>query len=111
MTDLVFYGGLYGGNFGNQQFTKRNMSFYNSVAAINKLWDWGWTYYGINISNCSVGLNMLTGGTTAQSMGSITFFDSTISNTPLSILTATDFTLQLPTAGSLILENIRLNNV
>lgn len=111
MTDLVFYGGLYGGDFGNQQFTMRNMSFYNSVTAINQLWDWGWTYYGINIDNCSVGLNMSTGGTTAQSVGSITFFDSTISNTPIGILTANDFTSQPPTAGSLILENVRLNNV
>ena len=103
MTDLVFYGGLYGGDFGNQQFTMRNLSFYNSVTAINQLWDWGWTYYGINIVNCSVGLNMSTGGTTAQSVGSITFFDSTITDTTIGILTATNFTSQPPTAGSLVL--------
>lgn len=111
MTDLVFYGGFYGGDFGNQQFTMRNLSFHNSVTAINQLWDWGWTYYGININNCSVGLNMSTGGTTAQSVGSITFFDSTITNTTIGILTANNFTSQPPTAGSLILENVRLNNV
>jgi glucan 1,3-beta-glucosidase len=111
VTDLVFYGGLYGGNFGNQQFTMRNLSFYNSVTAINQLWDWGWTYYGININNCSVGLNMSTGGTTAQSVGSVTFFDSTITNTAIGILTAHNSTSQPPTAGSLILENVRLSNV
>ncbi|KAK4934152.1 hypothetical protein LTR66_015700, partial [Elasticomyces elasticus] len=37
LSDLVFYGGLYGCNFGNQQFTSRNFTFYNTVTAINQL--------------------------------------------------------------------------
>ena len=41
MSDLVFYGGLAGAFMGNQQFTSRNLSFYNSVQAINQIWDWG----------------------------------------------------------------------
>ena len=41
MGDLVFYGGLAGAFVGNQQFTSRNLSFYNSVQAINQIWDWG----------------------------------------------------------------------
>lgn len=36
--DLVFYGGLYAANIGNQQFTLRNASFYNANTAINQLW-------------------------------------------------------------------------
>lgn len=44
MNDLVFEGGLYGAAFGNQQFTMRNLTFRNSVTAIQQLWDWGWTY-------------------------------------------------------------------
>lgn len=56
MNDLVFYGGNAGAVFGNQQFTMRNLSFYNSVTAINQLWDWGWTYKSISINNCSIGL-------------------------------------------------------
>jgi glucan 1,3-beta-glucosidase len=112
MNDLVFYGGLYGGNFGNQQFTMRNLTFYNAVTAINQLWDWGWTYQTISINNCSVGLNMSSGGATGQSVGSITFFDSSISNTSIGIITA--HSLSQPTTmtnGSLILENVALNNV
>ena len=112
MNDLIFYGGLYGGNFGNQQFTMRNLTFYNTVTAINQLWDWGWTYQTISINNCSVGLNMSTGGATDQSVGSITFFDSSITNTPIGIITA--YSLSQPatmTNGSLILENVALQNV
>ena len=47
MTDLVFNGGLYGGNWGNQQFTMRNMTFNNVVVGINMIWDWGWTFKGM----------------------------------------------------------------
>jgi hypothetical protein len=112
MNDLIFYGGLYGGNFGNQQFTMRNLTFFNAVTAINQLWDWGWTYQTISINNCSVGLNMSSGGTTGQSVGSITFFDSSISNTPIGIITAHSPSQPAKmTNGSLILENVALNNV
>jgi len=41
MTDLVFYGGLSGANLGNQQFTSRNMKFYNAVSAVTQTYDWG----------------------------------------------------------------------
>lgn len=44
MSDLVFYGGKNGVVFGNQQFTVRNLTFYNAVTAIDHIWDWGWTY-------------------------------------------------------------------
>jgi len=54
---------------------------------------------------------MASGGVTAQSVGSITLIDSTISNTPVGIITAHDSTSQPPTGGSLILENVALTNV
>lgn len=41
MSNLVFYGGLTGAFMGNQQFTSQNLSFYNSVQAINQIFDWG----------------------------------------------------------------------
>ena len=44
MGDLVFYGGLAGAFMGNQQFTSRNLSFYNCVQAINQIWDWGTSF-------------------------------------------------------------------
>ena len=112
MTDLTFNGGLYGGNFGNQQFTMRNLVFNNVKTAINQIWDWGWTYYGLSINNCGVGLNMSSGGSNALSVGSVTLFDSTITNTPIGIITGyIKGQSQLPTANSLILENLQLNNV
>ncbi|KAK4561740.1 hypothetical protein LTR86_004419 [Recurvomyces mirabilis] len=111
MNDLIFYGGLNGATFGNQQFTMRNLTFYNAVTAINQIWDWTWLYQNINIYNCSVGLNMSSGGNTAQSVGSVTLIDSSISNTQVGILSAHGPNSQPPTAGSLALENVVFNNV
>lgn len=111
MTDLVFYGGLSGVVFGNQQFTTRNLTFYNAVTAINQLWDWGWTYSGINIINCTVGLDMSGGGSQAQTVGSVTLLDSTITNTKTGIKTAWSSSSLPATAGSLAIDNLQLNNV
>ena len=111
MNDLTFYGGLNGVTFGNQQFTVRNLAFYNAITAINQIWDWGWTYKSITINNCTTGVVMNNGGTQAQSVGSVTFIDSTISNTQTGFLTAHNSNSLPPTAGSLIIENVQLNNV
>ena len=111
MSDLVFYGGFKGVAFGNQQFTVRNLAFFNAVTAISQIWDWGWTYKSITINNCTTGLDMSNGGRTGQSVGSVVFIDSSITNTKVGFLTAHDSTSQPPAAGSLIIENVQLNNV
>jgi len=111
LNDLVFNGGLYGGVFGNQQFTMRNLTFNGQVTAIDQNWDWGWTYKSININNCTIGLDMSSGGATAQAVGSVTFIDSSISNTRIGIRTAHSLTSQPPAGGSLILENVYLSGV
>ncbi|KAK0956570.1 hypothetical protein LTR91_019084 [Friedmanniomyces endolithicus] len=111
MNDLIFNGGLNGAVFGNQQFTMRNLTFNNAVTGISQIWDWGWTYRSITINNCTVGLDMSSGGPTAQSVGSVTFIDSSISNTAIGILTAHGPGSLPPSGGSLILENVVFSNV
>ncbi|KAI9763844.1 MAG: hypothetical protein M1840_009028 [Geoglossum simile] len=110
MNDLVFYGGLRGASIGSQQFTMRNITFNNSVTAIYQLWDWGWTYKSIYINNCSIGIDITALGTGGQEVGSITLFDSTISNTAVGISTAHTLS-QTGTRRSMFLENVQLNNV
>lgn len=111
VTDLVFQGGLYGMNQGNQQFTMRNLTFSNCVTAISQIWDWGWTYQGININNCSIGIDMSSGGSSAQSVAAIVVLDSAISNTPVGIKTAHNATSLPASSGSLVLENVAFSNV
>lgn len=111
MTDLTFYGGNYGFNVGNQQFTTRNLTFHNCKTAINQLWDWGWTYKSVSINNCGVGFNMSAGGPLAVNVGSVTLFDSEINNTPIGIVTSRTTDSEPAGSGSLYLENVKLNNV
>ncbi|KAI1633111.1 putative Exo-beta-1,3-glucanae [Biscogniauxia mediterranea] len=111
-SDLAFHGGNYGLNVGNQQFTSRNLSFHNVNTAINQLWDWSWTYQGISINNCKVGLNMTsTDETGAQTVGAVVFIDSEIKNTPIGVATARNGSSSPDSGGSLILENVALENV
>ncbi|KAF2826412.1 exo-beta-1,3-glucanase-like protein [Ophiobolus disseminans] len=111
MNDLVFNGGKYGFNVGNQQFTTRNLTFNNVDTAINQLWDWGWTYKSIKINKCRVGLNMSAGGPSAVNVGSVTFFDSEITDTKIGIVTARTDASEPAAGASLYLENIALKNV
>jgi glucan 1,3-beta-glucosidase len=109
MSDLVFYGGNRGVFFGNQQYTVRNLTFYNAQTAIFQNWNWGWLYQMITIKNCTTGLDMSNGGT--KSVGSVIFLDSTITNTKVGILTAYNTATSPPTADSLVVQNLILNNV
>jgi glucan 1,3-beta-glucosidase len=111
MTDVTFNGGIIGASVGNQQFTMRNLVFNNCVTAISQLWSWGWVYQGISINNCQKGIDISAGGTSSQEVGSITLIDSTITNTPIGIITAYTSSSSPATGGSLIVENVVLNNV
>jgi glucan 1,3-beta-glucosidase len=113
MTDLTFYGGMNGADLGNQQFTVRNFTFNNAVTAIKHSWDWGWTYQGISINNCGTGIDISAESNNFHAVGSITLIDSTISNTPVGILTAQDANAPAGTVPfpGIILENVKISNV
>nr|QZS37377.1 C016B protein [Hypoxylon sp. CO27-5] len=111
LNDLVFYGGLYGAVFGNQQFTVRNLTFNNAVTAIYQLWDWGWTYKSISVNNCTVGLDMATRDSSGETVGSVTFFDSSITNTKIAFNISRSAKSTPTTGGSLAIENVALKNV
>jgi glucan 1,3-beta-glucosidase len=109
--DLIFNGGNVGAAMGNQQYTMRNLTFNNCVTAIHMFWDWGWTYKNLNINNCQQGINMAAGGSTGQSVGSITVLDSAFTNVPVGIITAHSGSSSPPSAGSVIIENLDYQNV
>ncbi|KAF8518904.1 glycoside hydrolase family 55 protein [Gautieria morchelliformis] len=111
MGDLVFNGGKFGMFVGNQQFTVRNVTINNAQTAVSQAWNWGWTFQGITINNCQIGFEVTTGGITqsTQTAGAQTIIDATVSNTPTFIQTTQTSNGTL--AGSLLLDNIKLNNV
>ncbi|TPX18892.1 uncharacterized protein E0L32_011444 [Thyridium curvatum] len=111
LSDLTFIGGATGASMGNQQYTMRNLTFRNCKTAIIQLWDWGWTYMGLSITDCGVGIDISAGGSSDQKTGSLTLIDSTLTNVPVGVLTAWTPSASPATAGSVILENLSLNNV
>ncbi|KAG6819219.1 hypothetical protein H0H93_014091, partial [Arthromyces matolae] len=98
MGDLVFNG-------------VRNVTFNDAQTAVYSIWNWGWTFQGININNCKVGFDLLTGGITSmtQTVGAIAVIDAVVRNTPTFIHTSTSSYNQL--AGSLVINNAQLYNV
>lgn len=83
MADLEIEGGEYGMNIGNQQFTMRNIKISKAVIGISQIWNWGWLYSGLSISDCGTAFSMINGYTSNKlEVGSVVIIDSEITNCP-----------------------------
>ena len=111
MGDLVFQGGLKGLVVGNQQFTFRNLTFSNCATAVYANWDWSFTFSGLNVMDCTTGVDITNGGSAGQTVGSLTVFDSTFRNTQNAFNISHSANSAPPTGGSLVIENVVLQNV
>ncbi|KAK5626045.1 hypothetical protein RRF57_001761 [Xylaria bambusicola] len=112
LSNLRFYGGKYGAVFGNQQFTVRNLYFTGVFTAISQIWNWGWTYQGIDIANCSVGLEMAYRNDDGKEVvGSAVFFDSYIKDVDIAFSISREKNSHPSTGGSLAIENVQLYHV
>ena len=108
LSDLFFYGGGFAANWGSQQFTARNLKFYNAQVAIKQRWGWSWTYQSTLIKNCSVGIDMSAVGDQGPLVSSLTFYDLNITDTVTGFQTL-EYTSTA--VGSLLLENLNLDHV
>ncbi|KAI2633363.1 glycoside hydrolase family 55 protein [Xylaria nigripes] len=112
MSDLTFNGGATGASLGNQQYTMRNLVFNNCKTGIIQLWNWGWTYINLKFNNCGTGIDISAPGVEGSlSVGSAIIIDSSFSSTQVAVKTAYTGSSSPPTAGSLILENVKLTDV
>ncbi|KAH7380737.1 exo-beta 1,3 glucanase-like protein [Pyrenochaeta sp. MPI-SDFR-AT-0127] len=112
MADLDIEGGLYGMNIGNQQFTMRNIKISKAVIGISQIWNWGWLYSGLSISDCGTAFSMINGYLNNKlEVGSVVIIDSEITNCPRFVDMAWKRDSVPIGAGQLTLENIKLNNV
>ncbi|KAI1310595.1 glycoside hydrolase family 55 protein [Xylaria venustula] len=112
MSDLTFNGGATGASLGNQQYTMRNLVFNNCQTGIIQLWDWGWTYINAQFNNVGTGIDISApGDDNTLAVGSAIILDSSFSGAQVAIKTAYTADTTPDTAGSLILENVTLDNV
>ncbi|KAJ3107675.1 hypothetical protein HK100_003542 [Physocladia obscura] len=109
-SNLTFTGGNIGMAIGNQQFTTRNLVFNNINTAILMIWDWGWTFKGLTINNCGVGINMAAGTASAELVGSAILLDSTFNSVTVGISTLFSSSSLPVTAGSLRIDNVNFVN-
>ncbi|KAK3317422.1 pectin lyase fold/virulence factor [Cercophora scortea] len=108
VSDLTFNGGSIGWRVGSQQFTARNLKFNNCLTAVQMIWDWGFTWQGIEINGGAVGFNITgTGGPTGQGTGSVSLVDCSINDVPVGILTSKN----AATAPNIVLDNTVFKNV
>jgi glucan 1,3-beta-glucosidase len=83
MADIEIEGGKYGMNIGNQQYTMRNIKISKAIIGISQIWNWGWLYSGLSISDCSTAIEMITGyDVNKLQIGSVVIIDSEITNCP-----------------------------
>lgn len=84
----------------------RNLTFYDAATAIYQLFDWGWLYKGLNIKNCTIGIDMTT-----ISVGSLIVIDSVFTDVSVGIATSKSAAIDPPEANTLVIENVQFNNV
>lgn len=108
LNDLYFFGGGTAAQLGNQQYTARNLWFWDADIAILMSWDWGWTYKNLHFNNCRVGIEM---DTKLQAVGSITLIDSWFADVDTGIVTTREGLDTKSTNGTLVLENVKFDNV
>ncbi|CAM1506355.1 Fc.00g059960.m01.CDS01 [Cosmosporella sp. VM-42] len=108
LNDLWFYGGGNATVLGNQQYTARNLRFYNADVAIWMPWDWGWTFKSMFFEDCRVGIQMDAG---SQSVGSITLLDSWFQNVGTAIVTTRLSIGSLGCGGTVVLEHVQFDGV
>jgi glucan 1,3-beta-glucosidase len=113
MADLQIEGGQYGLNVGNQQFTIKNVVISKAQVGIYQIWDWGFLYQGLTISDCGTAfsINNYNKDNGALEVASVVIIDSTITNCPTFVDSIWTQSTKETGAGQLILENIALNNV
>ncbi|CCF54366.1 hypothetical protein NDA11_001737 [Ustilago hordei] len=108
MANLSFRGGRYGAAMGNQQFTLRHLSFEHCQTAILQIWNWTFSYHDVKLKNCQLGLEMRTMPNPAsgnQGAASILAYDWKLENV------GTGFHITTPGSGTLILDNVAVENV
>ncbi|KFY31396.1 hypothetical protein V493_01147 [Pseudogymnoascus sp. VKM F-4281 (FW-2241)] len=110
ISDVTFTGGGIGLKGGSQQFTAQRLSFNGCTTGIQTIWDWGWVWKSITMTNVKVGFQ-LVGDDGVGNIGSASILDSSFTNVETMVII--NPVSSTPGTGStgVILENIALSGV
>ncbi|KAI1324230.1 pectin lyase-like protein [Xylariaceae sp. FL0255] len=110
LADITINGGLNGLNIGNQQYTLRDIKISNAATGIYQLWSWGFTYQGVTITDCTIGIDMYNGGSDTV-VGSLLVLDSTFSSVGTAVRNSYQSSNSASVNGTLVLENVVFQSV
>ncbi|KAK6542029.1 hypothetical protein TWF694_007800 [Orbilia ellipsospora] len=112
LSDLTFQGGGFGIWGGSQQFTAQRITFSNVDVAVHLIWDWGFSFKGINVLGGNIGFKLISAdGTGPHNTGSIILIDSVFRGTKTAIeVFPASSDLKTGTTG-ITLENILFTSV
>ncbi|KAF6782647.1 LysM domain-containing protein, partial [Colletotrichum sojae] len=113
---------------GNQQFTALRLKFDGCATGVHIIWDWGWIWKSITMTNTDVGFKLMreekkptaeartrnrrqTGKNSVGSIGSASFIDSSFSNVGTVVLVAPIDTAPGKGSTGVVLDNVNFSGV
>ena len=125
MADVTFRGGAFGIYGGSQQFTAQRLTFDGCATGVQLIWDWGWVWKSITMTNVDVGFRLLGEGTEASGktkrqmdpteeegdIGSASFYDSSFTNVGTAVLIAPPSSDPGVGSTGIIIENVEFTSV
>lgn len=109
LSDVSFIGGtgIYGGA---QQFTAQRLTFSGCSTGVHIIWDWGWTWKSINMTNVGIGFRLVSDDPSG-SVGSLSIIDSSFENVGSVVILAPEASAAGGGGTGLVLDNVKLSRV
>ncbi|KAE9573163.1 Glucan 1,3-beta-glucosidase [Colletotrichum fructicola] len=110
LADITFTGGNFGIYAGSQQFTAQRLTFNGCNTAVQIIWDWGWVWKGITVTDSSTGFRLVNDGGDGN-VGFAAFMDTSFTNVKQAIVVAPPSSTPATGSTGLLLDNIGFSGV
>ncbi|KAF4918931.1 Glucan 1,3-beta-glucosidase [Colletotrichum viniferum] len=110
LADITFTGGNFGIYAGSQQSTAQRLAFNGCNTAVQIIWDWGWVWKGITVTDSSTGFRLVNDGGDGN-VGSAAFMDTSFTNVKQAIVVAPPSSTPATGSTGLLLDNIGFSGV
>ncbi|KAJ3959796.1 hypothetical protein N0V92_003558 [Colletotrichum tropicale] len=110
LADITFTGGNFGIYAGSQQFTAQRLTFNGCNTAVQIIWDWGWVWKGITVTDSNTGFRLVNDGGDGN-VGSAAFMDTSFTNVKQAIVVAPPSSTLATGSTGLLLDNIGFSGV
>jgi hypothetical protein len=110
ISDVTFTGGGIGIRGGNQQFTAQRLTFNGCTTGVQVIWDWGWVWKSITMTNVKVGFQ-LVGDDGVGNIGSVSILDSSFTNVGTAVVISPPSSKPGTGSTGVVLENVALSGV